>query len=449
MERTRIAVVGSGISGLSAAYELQKTGAEVIVLERDDMPGGRMGDTLMGSLRVVTGATVLFSFYADMLELIRDVGIEDRIEPMAYGEASTVASADGEYFINASTSALQLLRTPALSWRSKLRLPLLLPDIWRARKRTNPNLAHTAAHLDDESLADYLSRKVGRDFLENYIEPFFRANWNWEPEDISKAYFLSLLPHIGGHLEVFTFKNGVGLLTRTLAARLDVRLGATVEQIRPQSDGKGRAVGYRDAQGEKQLDVDFVVVAVQGNRVANLVADLSPEEKEFFAAIRYTPVGVVHYVLDRPPEPFERFYARSHPSPFAIYGASRGDPSKPDEPPSLYCELTPQRVAEYQRQRPEKSLDAFVRPLAREMYPELDAHVTEAHEQWWDEMLPAFYPGYIRKMARFLEAHEASKREVVYCGDYLSHAHTGGACASGRRAARNLIAHWRLGAATR
>jgi len=449
MERPRIAVIGSGISGLSAAYELHKTGAEVVVLESGDMPGGRMGDTLMGSFRVETGASVLFSFYDDMLELIRDVGIEDRVEPMAYGEASTVASAEGEYFINAGASALQLLRTPALSWRSKLRLPLLLPDIWRARKRTNPNLAHTAAHLDDESLADYLSRKVGGDFLENYIEPFFRANWNWEPENISKAYFLSLLPHIGGPLEVFTFKDGVGLLTRTLAARLDVRLGSTVERIRPQSDGKGRVVEYRDAGGEQRLDANFVVVAVQGNRVANIIADLTPDEREFFGAIRYTPLGVVHYVLDRTPVPFDRFYARSHPSPFAIYVASPGDPSKPDVPPSLYCELTPQRVEEYMQRHSEKGLEAFVRPLAREMYPELDAQVTEAHEQWWDEMLPAFYPGYIRKMARFLESHEVSKREVVFCGDYLSHAHTGGACASGRRAARNLIAHWRLGAAER
>jgi oxygen-dependent protoporphyrinogen oxidase len=368
---------------------------------------------------------------------------------MPYGEASTVATGEGEHFVNATASALQLLRTPALSWRSKLRLPLLLPDIWRARKRTNPNLAHTAAHLDDESLADYLSRKVGRDFLENYIEPFFRANWNWEPEDISKAYFLSLLPHIGGALEAFTFKDGVGLLTRTLAARLDVRLGATVERIRPQSDGEGRVLEYRDGGGEQRLEVDLAVVAVQGNRVANLIDDLTPDDKEFFEAVRYTPLGIVHYVLDRAPERLDRFYARSHPGPFAIYHASPGDSSRPDAPPSLYFELTPQRVEEYMQRHREKGLEAFVRPLAREMYPELDAHVTEAHEQWWDEMLPAFYPGYIRRMARFLESHEASIHDLVFCGDYLSHAHTGGACASGRRAARNLIARWRLGASER
>jgi hypothetical protein len=34
---------------------------------------------------------------------------------------------------------------------------------------------------------------VGTDFLENYLEPVFRGPWNWEPEQISKAYLMSIL----------------------------------------------------------------------------------------------------------------------------------------------------------------------------------------------------------------------------------------------------------------
>ena len=117
---------------------------------------------------------------------------------------------------------------------------------------------------------------------------------------------------------------------------------------------------------------------IQAADARALATGTTPEHCfEILAAARSThaiPAALLVYANIVQSYGLERFYARSHPSPFAIYGASRGDPSKPDEPPSLYCELTPQRVAEYQRQRPEKSLDAFVRPLAREMYPELDAH---------------------------------------------------------------------------
>jgi oxygen-dependent protoporphyrinogen oxidase len=340
-----------------------------------------------------------------------------------------------------------------MTWKTKSRLALLEPDIVRAKRTTDPNLAHTAAHLDDESLAEYITRKVGEDFLENYLEPFFRANWNWEPEDISKGYFLSLYPHLGRKLEVFTFKDGVGLLTRTLAARLDVRLDATVERIEPRSDGPGRTLQLSGPSGLQTIDADLVIFAAQANQALRVVSDLSDSERAFFSSVRYTPLGIVHYVLNRPPRGGEQggFYARSHPSPFAIYRASEADPANPEKPHRLYCELTPQRVHEFLTApgAREAGLDAFVRPLAMRFYPALDEDLAEVHEQWWDEMLCAFYPGYIGKLAGFLAAHESARREVYFAGDYLSHSHTGGACASGRRAARLASKHWRLGVAER
>jgi len=45
----RVAVVGAGIAGLTAAYELQKAGYRVTVLEAKDIPGGRMAEKLEGS----------------------------------------------------------------------------------------------------------------------------------------------------------------------------------------------------------------------------------------------------------------------------------------------------------------------------------------------------------------------------------------------------------------
>src|SRR6478672_6893919 len=74
-QRKRIAVVGAGIAGLTAAYELQKAGCEVTVLEAKDIPGGRMAEKLEGSFMKYTGATGLFRFYHDMWELIAELGL--------------------------------------------------------------------------------------------------------------------------------------------------------------------------------------------------------------------------------------------------------------------------------------------------------------------------------------------------------------------------------------
>lgn len=78
-QRKRVVVVGAGIAGLTAAYELQKAGCAVTVLEAKDIPGGRMAEKLEGSFMKYTGATGLFRFYEDMWELIAELGLSERL----------------------------------------------------------------------------------------------------------------------------------------------------------------------------------------------------------------------------------------------------------------------------------------------------------------------------------------------------------------------------------
>src|SRR5579862_3408646 len=55
----RVVVVGAGLGGLSAALRLAGAGREVVVVERDDAPGGRAGSREIGGYRFDTGPTVL------------------------------------------------------------------------------------------------------------------------------------------------------------------------------------------------------------------------------------------------------------------------------------------------------------------------------------------------------------------------------------------------------
>lgn len=432
-------VVGAGIAGLTAAYRLQHEGWRVIVLERAPQAGGRMSNTTIGSLKVVTGATVLFSFYADMMSLIRHLGLERRIEWLPDGEAPTIHTGDAVFSADASRGPLQLLRSPALGPASKARLARLVPDVLRARRSTDPNLLGDGGGLDTEPVSSYVRRLVGDDFLENYMEPFFRANWSWEPEEISRAYLLSLLARTGRRLSIFTFDDGVHVLTTELARRLDVQTGVEVRAVRPREDG-GRAVEVHGPKGDATLEADAVVIATTASAARNLVADLQPWERTFLEGVEYSRVGVVHYVLKDSPEYAEKFYARSHPSPFAIYGQYPGGRKDVGEVPEVYCELTPAAVEEYLAGGG-GSLDAFVRPHARTFYPNLDGETVEVAEQWWDEMLPKFPFGYPTSLKTFLRRQdELGRPDLVFAGDYLAHSHTGGACASGRVAADMLQA---------
>ena len=56
---TRVVVVGAGLGGLSAAMRLAGAGREVVLLEREQVPGGRVGRLQIGGYSFDTGATVL------------------------------------------------------------------------------------------------------------------------------------------------------------------------------------------------------------------------------------------------------------------------------------------------------------------------------------------------------------------------------------------------------
>ena len=59
-------VVGAGIAGLTAAYELRKQGKSVLVLENNSYPGGRMSAITIENIPLSLGAQFIASFYSNM-----------------------------------------------------------------------------------------------------------------------------------------------------------------------------------------------------------------------------------------------------------------------------------------------------------------------------------------------------------------------------------------------
>jgi oxygen-dependent protoporphyrinogen oxidase len=76
----RIIVVGAGVAGLSAALRLRKLGADVLVLEKESQPGGRVQSIRENGFVVDRGASSLMSSYRQTFELIRTLGLENELE---------------------------------------------------------------------------------------------------------------------------------------------------------------------------------------------------------------------------------------------------------------------------------------------------------------------------------------------------------------------------------
>jgi oxygen-dependent protoporphyrinogen oxidase len=174
----RVVVVGAGIAGLTAGYDLKKAGCEVIVLEAEDLPGGRMAEKMAGSFMKYTGATGLFRFYKDMWDVVAELGLSERLMPYPKMGSGVADNTEETYDLDFNQT-LGMLKHPALSLRSRLRLASLIPDFVHARRVVDPCLIHSAVDFDDESMSEYLTRKVGADFLENVVAVVYRNLWAW------------------------------------------------------------------------------------------------------------------------------------------------------------------------------------------------------------------------------------------------------------------------------
>ena len=72
-------VIGAGLAGLTAAHRLRQAGVDVTVLERSPRPGGRVQTERHGAYLVDTGPDALTASYARYLNLVRELGLGDRI----------------------------------------------------------------------------------------------------------------------------------------------------------------------------------------------------------------------------------------------------------------------------------------------------------------------------------------------------------------------------------
>jgi protoporphyrinogen/coproporphyrinogen III oxidase len=400
-----------------------------------------MADEMRGSLYAFTGATLLFAFFRDLWRLIAELGLSERlvaVPAMGRGMADNGAQ---QYPLDFNRT-FGMLGQRALSWKSRLRLALLIPDFMQARRRVDPCLLHTAADMDDASLSEYLSRKVGTDFLEHIVGPVYRTLWAWNPESMSRAYFLSVYAHIRGRPS-FRIRGGLGVVTRELAGRLTVRYNTRVSAIRRSGSNLQRVLEFTTPQGDATMCADLVVCAVDGASVRNIVKDMAPYEMDFFAGgIPSAQFSMIIYVFKALPaaNAIRMFYTRKQRNPVCFLFAHPGTDVAGD-PPRIWALVAPDRAPHYFGLNGQE-FEPVVREFVREKYPFQDHEILEAHVMQQGYTIAAFPPGQLRRVRSFLTSQEAGPKNIYYAGDYLSNATTGGACASGERVARQIVADW-------
>ena len=290
--RHDIAIVGTGIAGLSAAWLLSQR-HRITVFEADDRIGGHSHTVeaeLEGRPVAVDTGFIVYNepAYPNLTALFRELDV-----PTTPTEMSFSVSIDAGAFEYAGNNLAGLLAQPSNLLRP--RFWSMLADLRRFYRTASRDLAT----MGDISLGDYLDREgYGLPFREDHLFPMAAAIWSTPAIDVHRhpaAAFVRFWENHGllqftGRPVWRTVRGGsreyVSRLTRGFADR--ILTSTAVTSIRRH----GETVEMIDKLGCSRR-FDHVVIATHGNQALRLLADPSPQESQLLGSIGYTQNDVV------------------------------------------------------------------------------------------------------------------------------------------------------------
>jgi uncharacterized protein len=294
--RLKVAVVGTGISGLSAAWLLSPR-HDVTVYEQADRIGGH-SNTVVASvggrkIPVDTGFIVFNrSAYPNLSALFHRLAVPTQISDMSL--AVSLGDGDLEY---SGTGLSGLFAQPRNLFRP--RFWSMLRDLVKFYQQATRD----ADLLRDEtlSLGDYLRiGEYGAAFRDDHLLPMASAIWSAPPGEILSFPVATFIRFHRNHglLQLTqrpaweTVVGGstvyVQKLIRSFAHR--IKLDTGVVAVRRVADG----VAVMDSRGELNR-YDHVVMATHANQALAAIVDPSPEETELLGAFRYSRnLAVLH-----------------------------------------------------------------------------------------------------------------------------------------------------------
>lgn len=202
----RVAVIGGGLAGLSAAHRLielaqeRNEAIEVTLFEASSRLGGLVGTEQIGGYLVDTGADSFLTNKPAAVGLCRRLGIEDRLVSTDARYRGALVLREGRplpipegFQLLSPTAVWPVITSPLFSVWGKYRL--LSEWFVPSRQRDAQNSTHgptatggsNKAAIIDESLSDFVLRRFGREALNRLIQPLVGGIYTADPERLSLA----------------------------------------------------------------------------------------------------------------------------------------------------------------------------------------------------------------------------------------------------------------------
>ena len=307
----RVVVLGGGVTGLVACYRLlqasraQNTPLEIHLIEASQRLGGVIETEIEDSVLMEKGPDCFLTSKPEGVELCEELGLggeligtNERYRRSFVLRGDELLPVPEGYYLLAPYRVGPFMTTPIFSPLGKLRMAM---DVLLPRKKGDA----------DESLADFVRRRFGREALERMAQPMVAGIYSADPEELSlqatmpqfheierehRSLILGLRKRMqrrasdegvsasGPRYGLFvSFARGMGVLVDALAEKISgamVRTGCRAESLEKKE--KGWRVYLQDGEG---MDADAVCVALPPSTAARMLKKASPGISEELMSI--------------------------------------------------------------------------------------------------------------------------------------------------------------------
>ncbi len=245
-----VAIIGGGITGLTAAFQLRRKGIPVKVFEASDRLGGPIRSVQQGGFLAESGPNTILETAPEVGQLVRELALESRriySDPAAHNRYLV----RNKKLVSAPSSPAGFFTSPLFSLKAKLSL---IREPFVPRRRDG----------QEETVAEFVLRRLGQEFLDYAINPLVAGIYAGDPKKLSVRYAFAkvaelerdygslILGQILGararrrraevskqEAKKFSFDEGLQVLIDALSKHLGdaIHLGAAVHQARRDQAG--------------------------------------------------------------------------------------------------------------------------------------------------------------------------------------------------------------------
>ncbi|MFQ5651196.1 MAG: protoporphyrinogen oxidase [bacterium] len=306
-------IIGGGISGLATAARLRRKGLNVLLLEKKQQPGGAIQTEQLDGFLVDCGPNSTLETSPEVREFVDEIGLSERRVYADLRANRRYILRDGELRA-LPMSPPQFLACNLFSVRAKLRLLL------------EPFIAPAPDDLE-ETIAQFVERRLGREFLDYAINPFIAGVYAGDPERLSVrsavARIYALEKNYGSLIKgaikgakarkkrkevdktrarLFSFRDGMGELVGALKTVLAAEIRTSADIVKVELSPHPHAphsVHFTESGARQTVSSRVLIFASPAFATAQLLEMFDRSLSEKLREIVYAPVAMVFFGYEK------------------------------------------------------------------------------------------------------------------------------------------------------